>query len=124
MRMTARSSGQRAADGERRRGVRRLGPSRFAARVVRAPNLPEEWAMVRNLSARGIALVLRSEIAPGSGVEVRLRDTVDGVEYQVSVRILHVFKHRLGSYVAGGMFTRRLTPQERRMLITTWDRTP
>ena len=68
--------------------------------------------MVQNISPHGIGLVLRSKIEPDQIVNIHLSHLGRNFECQVPVRIIYVEPHPYGSYVVGGVFSRKLTRKE------------
>lgn len=85
---------------------------RITGRILLGEERSPEWVMVRNISAAGIGLVLRSPVEPGQVVPVQLRHTLRRFACQVPVRIVHAGRHPSGSFVAGGAFDRKLTGKE------------
>jgi hypothetical protein len=97
---------------DRRKSVRFPCSLRVTARIQLDDTKDPEWAMVQNISADGIGLVLRTKMEPNRVVKLSLTHLARAYQCRLPVRIVYVDPHPFGHYVVGGTFTRKLTKKE------------
>jgi hypothetical protein len=74
-------------------------------------------ALVWNISAGGVSMLLPEEPEPGSTLKGELATTDQKFTLPVSIRISHVARLRTGDFVVGGPFGRPLAPEEMRPFL-------
>lgn len=95
----------------RRAHPRRQPAADTVCRLESAPNLGLVW----NISAGGVSMLLRDELARGATVHGRLESA--GTALPVTLRVAHVARLRTGDFIVGGQFDRPLTADEMRPFV-------
>jgi hypothetical protein len=98
--------------GERRRLHRREDPFGPAARYVVRPSFQCDWALVADISACGVGLVLGQALTPGAVVLVRLEGPRPGDPVTRLARVVHAARQEDGNWCAGCEFVTALTGRE------------
>jgi hypothetical protein len=73
---------------------------------------------VRNISAGGISLVLMHEVPADELLEIELLNRPEMYLCKLQVRITYRVEHPSGDWIIGGAFTRPLSDEELRVLLT------
>ncbi len=74
-------------------------------------------AKIRNISIRGIGLLLPRPFEAGAVLEIELENSAQSFFRILQVRVIHMNPMRGSSWAAGCAFTRKLTPKELQALI-------
>jgi c-di-GMP-binding flagellar brake protein YcgR len=99
--------------GEERRGyVRYHYRSAPALRYQVRASFEAGWAVLRDISAGGVGLLLSERLAPGSVVLIRLGDSLpEGAQTRLA-RVVHATARRSGAWLVGCEFTPPLSEEE------------
>lgn len=95
----------------RRAHPRRQPAADTVCRLDAAPDLGLVW----NISAGGVSMLLRDELARGATVRGQLESA--GSALPVTMRVAHVARLQTGDYIIGGQFDRLLTADEMRPFV-------
>jgi hypothetical protein len=75
-------------------------------------------AGVRDLSVKGIGLILTRRLEPGTLLSVELQNAAETYQRTILARIVHVQETEDGSWRVGGMFISRLQEEELQALLS------
>ena len=74
-------------------------------------------AVVRDLSAGGIGLLVNEPISRGTLVTIRLFSEADGIVFSKSLRVKYAHSEAAGGWAIGGSFDKDLTKKEMKLLL-------
>ncbi len=98
---------------ERREATRFPLSLEFFYRPITTPDDEIWWlAQVRNISIRGLGLVLQRTLAPGTLLEVELENPAKGFHRVVQARVVHVQPTPGRGFMAGCAFVNKLEADE------------
>jgi hypothetical protein len=98
---------------ERREATRFPMSIEFFYRPITSPEDDLWWlAQVRNISMRGLGLVLQRTLAPGTLLEVELENPAKDFHRVVQARVVHVQPASGHGFMAGCAFVNKLNPDE------------
>ena len=78
---------------------------------------PDCIAIVRDLSAGGIGLMVNQAIPRGAHVTVQLCSETDGILFSKSLRVKYARSEAAGGWSIGGSFDKDLTKKEMKLLL-------
>jgi anti-anti-sigma factor len=105
----------------RRSDVRfRCGPELVCQVQVEGERPDRRPAKIRNLSAGGMCLILDHKIEPNAVVHLHLQHSTRRFAAQVPLRVIYTVQRLGGDHVVGGVFTRKLSEEERAGLLPGW----
>jgi hypothetical protein len=108
---------QEAQPSERRDGTREPCKWRPVIRILTRPSFQVRQAMVADVSATGLGLLLQERLAPGTVLAIQLQGKHIGVSRILSARVVHVIPHSDGTWHIGCALSTRLTKEERECLL-------
>jgi hypothetical protein len=107
-----------------RRQVVRYGCSLQTAYHLSALVEPYRRAGIRNISVRGLSLVLSCRLETGTLVTVDIYNKSSRYTCQIQLRIVYVIPHPDGDFIVGGEFARHLSDEEIDALLFRPGETP
>jgi hypothetical protein len=109
----------RRPSGAERRAALRYGISlETSGRLIASLEGEPLPLRVRNLSVAGISLVVPRRLDSDTILDLQLLNRPQMFLCQVQVRITYAVEHPSGDWILGGAFTRPLTEEEVRLLLT------
>lgn len=108
---------QRKTKIERRRGSRKRPGPVTTGQVAPWGGFGYFKAAVQDISASGIALLLRHALQPGTQVMIQLRNELLELAFDLPAKVVHANKLAEGTWAIGCAFTRELTPGELETLV-------
>jgi hypothetical protein len=97
---------------ERRRWGRHEDPFGPTVRYVVRPSFQCDWALVADISAGGVGLVLGRALTPGTVVLIRLEGGRPADPVTRLARVVHAVRQEDGNWCAGCEFVTALTGRE------------
>ncbi len=85
-------------------------------RVLAKPSFQSHWAVVRDVSIRGMGLVMSGPLEPGTVLAVQLQRKHTGVSGILSAKVIYCFQQPDRTWRVGCWLGRNLTEDELSML--------
>jgi PilZ domain len=76
------------------------------------------WALVRDISASGIGLILNGKIEPGTPLTIEMRTQTQGRPFALLARVAHATKRSEFSWLVGCELLTRLSAERLRELLS------
>jgi hypothetical protein len=105
------------APGDLRSAVRHPCDRKKNEHLVAAVGIAAWPALVRDISTRGIALVVGQRHEPGTRLALRLENTRSSVICPVELEVVHTVRRPDGYWLTGGTFASRLREEELEALL-------
>jgi hypothetical protein len=110
-------SGTPSAAINRRACVRYPRGANTYAQVFAANTVEAQHALIANLSAQGIGLLLSHRIEAGKQVRIQLLCDSPAISLELDAAVAHATPYEDGIWLIGFAFSRRLNPEELKALL-------